>query len=209
MIAQLKGCVEQVTESSIFLNVAGVCYQVHVPGAIMKNLEGRLNLGQDLSLITYHYYQVDQSKSIPVLIGFSNRIEKEFFEKFITVSGVGAKAAVRALSMPIADIAQAIDAGDIKFMKSLPGLGEQKSKEIIAKLQGKMAKFGLMQDSSHSIRKPESLNLKEEALDVLLQLQYKKEEARQMVDKAFSRDHGLNTVEEVLSEVYKKKKVKA
>ena len=43
------------------------------------------------------------------MVGFLNEIEKEFFGKFITVSGIGPKAAVRALSLPIPTIARAID----------------------------------------------------------------------------------------------------
>ena len=88
---------------------------------------------------------------------------------------------------------------------------EQKGKEIIAKLQGKMGKFGLIQGPGMNDKKttPEAINLQEEALEVLLQLQYKKEEARQMIEKAFSRTANLQTVEEVLNEVYRQKRQKA
>src|SRR4029077_4236465 len=121
--------------------------------------------------------QTDPSKSIPILIGFSNRIEKEFFERFITVSGVGPKAAVKALKPPIPDIAEAIDAGDLPFLKSLPGIGEQRAKEIIAKLQGKMGKFSLMHGAlgrtgTHKGKTGEDAaagNAEAEALEVLLQ----------------------------------------
>ena len=106
------------------------------------------------------------------------------------------------------EIAQAIDKADLGFLKSLPGIGEQRGKEIIAKLQGKMGKFGLMQ-TNESAAKNEILgssDIREEALEVLLQLQYKKEEARQMIQKAFVRKKDLGTVEEVLNEVYRQKK---
>jgi hypothetical protein len=137
------------------------------------------------------------------------KVEKDFFEKFITVSGVGPKAAVRALNLPIPDIAQAIDAGDLSFLKSLPGIGEQRGKEIIAKLQGKMGKFGLMQSTgeTHSKISPKK-DVQEEAVEVLLQLQYKKDEARQMIQKAFQRKAGLASVEEILNEVYRQRKDK-
>jgi Holliday junction DNA helicase RuvA len=208
MISRIKGVVDQFFENTLIVGVGGVSYEIYIPTAVVKNFNGRLAKDAQVSLVTYHYYQTDPSKSIPILIGFSNNIEKEFFEKFITVSGVGPKAAVRALSLPIPEIAQAIDKGDLVFLKSLPGIGEQRGKEIIAKLQGKMGKFGLMQSGEPSGRK-ESLHepdIREEALEVLLQLQYKKEEARQMIQKAFTRTPGLSTVEEVLNEVYRQKK---
>ncbi len=208
MISRIQGVVGQFSENTLIVDVGGMSYEIYIPTAVMKNFDGKLTKDSQVSLVTYHYYQTDPSKSIPILIGFSNNIEKEFFEKFITVSGVGPKAAVRALSMPIPEIAQAIDTGDLVFLKSLPGIGEQRGKEIIAKLQGKMGKFGLMQ-SGAAVAKKEVTNapdIREEALEVLLQLQYKREEARQMIQKAFTRKSDLSTVEEVLNEVYRQKK---
>ena len=210
MISRIHGTIHHFSENTLIVDVAsGVSYEIYIPTAVMKSFDGQLKKDSPIHLITYHYYQTDPSKSIPILIGFSNDIEKEFFEKFITVSGVGPKAAVRALSMPIPDIAQAIDNGDLVFLKSLPGIGEQRGKEIIAKLQGKMGKFGLMQGGkSLSQKKTASApDVREDALEVLLQLQYKKEEARQMIQKAFTRKSDLSTVEEVLNEVYRQKKL--
>jgi len=210
VISQITGTVENFTENTLTVSTAGISYEVYIPTAIMKSFDGKLAKESKISLVTYHYYQTDPSKSIPILIGFSNRIEKDFFEKFITVSGVGPKAAVRALSMPIPDIAQAIDGGDLSYLKSLPGIGEQRAKEIIAKLQGKMGKFSLMQSSATPSSKDAApADIQEEALDVLLQLQYKKEEAKEMIRKAFSRKADLKTAEEILNEVYKQKKQKA
>src|SRR3989338_7712023 len=207
MISQIHGVVEAIGENSLNVIVGGISYEVFIPTAVMRSFDGRLVKDAKISLVTYHYYQTDPSKSIPVLVGFASRIEKEFFEKFITVSGVGPKAAVRALKLPIPEIAQAIDAGDLGFLKSLPGIGEQRAKEIIAKLQGKMGKFGLMQGSAPLSKKQPSLasDIQEEATEVLIQLQYKKEEARQMVQKAFARRSDLSSVEEVLNEVYRQK----
>lgn len=210
MITQLSGTVEHAADNTLTLNVSGICYEVYIPTAVMKGFDGQLVKNAQLNLITYHYYQTDPSKSIPILIGFASRIEKEFFEKFITVSGVGPKAAVRALSQPIPQIAEAIDAADLAFLKSLPGIGEQRAREIIAKLQGKMGKFGLMQTPSFDGHKKSSAGgAEEEALEVLIQLQYKKDEARDMIRKALARKSGLTTAEDILNEVYRQKKAKA
>jgi Holliday junction DNA helicase RuvA len=99
-----------------------------------------------ITMLTYHYHQVEQSKSVPILIGFLSQVEKDFFEIFITVSGIGPRAALRALNRPISSIARAIDEGDLGFLKSLPGIGEQRAKEIVAKLQNKVGRFGLIRD---------------------------------------------------------------
>ena len=216
MISQVTGTVEGIAENSLNLTVGGISYEIFIPTSVLRNLDGKLDKNSQVSLVTYHYYQTDPSKSIPILIGFSNRIEKEFFEKFITVSGVGPKAAVKALKPPIPDIAEAIDAGDLSFLKSLPGIGEQRAKEIIAKLQGKMGKFGLMHGGGQANGGAKSSAAKSassskddgqaEALEVLLQLQYKREEAKEMIRKAFTRQSKLSSAEEILNEVYRQRK---
>ncbi|MBI4433071.1 MAG: Holliday junction branch migration protein RuvA [Candidatus Omnitrophica bacterium] len=209
MISQITGTIDHISENALLVRASGISYEVHIPTAIIQSLNGRLKKDTEISLITYHYYQTDPSKSIPILIGFANRIEREFFEKFITVSGVGPKAAVKALKFPIADIAQAIDGGDLAYLKSLPGIGEQRAKEIIAKLQGKMGKFGLMPgggQASKDSAPPEKADIQNEAVEVLIQLQYRKEEAGNMVQKAFTRKANLSSVEEILNEVYRQRK---
>ena len=213
MISQITGTVEHISENALTVNVGGLSYEIFIPTSVLRNLDGRLEKNTQVSFVTYHYYQTDPSKSIPILIGFSNRVEKEFFEKFITVSGVGPKAAVKALKPPIPDIAEAIDAGDLPFLKSLPGIGEQRAKEIIAKLQGKMGKFGLLQggqEESPGSRKTGhrdlATDIQAEAIEVLMQLQYKREEAREMVRKAVARKPTVISAEDILNEVYRQKK---
>ncbi|MDO8536164.1 MAG: Holliday junction branch migration protein RuvA, partial [Candidatus Omnitrophota bacterium] len=182
MISEISGKLKQKKDSSIILDVNGMCYEVMIPPAVMKNLDIAVGDGTVLSLKVYHYYQMDQSKAIPVLVGFLNDIERDFFEQFITVSGVGPKAACRALSMSFPIIAEAIDKGDMALLKRLPGIGEQKAREIIAKLQGKVGKFCLMKDKASRDLPDIKEDIKEEALNVLVQLQYKKNEAGDMIE---------------------------
>ncbi len=203
MISHLSGKVKKMKESSLIIDVNGISYEIMIPPAVMKSIEKIKSDDGTISLITYHYYQMDPSKAIPVLVGFANEIEKEFFEQFITVSGIGPKAACRALSMPFSVIADAIDKGDVSVLKSLPGIGEQRAREIIAKLQGKVGKFGLIQDRFPGEAPKARENAKEEAVSVLVQLQYKKGEAREMVDKAITRNPKASSCEEILNEVYR------
>ena len=208
MINKISGKLVDKREDLVILDVNGISYEILIPGAIINSLDARIQTDGMLSLVIYHYLQVEPSRSFPFLIGFVNEIEREFFAKFITVSGIGPKAAVRAMKMPMSTIAQAIDAGDTALLKSLPGIGEQRAREIVAKLQGKVGKFALIQDGvaakSHAASK-EKENIQEEALDVLLQLQYKKFEAKNMVQKALTRNPDIKTAEDLLNEVYKQK----
>ena len=107
MISQISGKLKQKRANSVLIDVNGIFYEVLLPGVVMKKIDSSVKIEDDIALITYHYLQSDPSRSVPVLIGFLNDIEKEFFEKFITVSGVGPKAACRALELPFSTIADA------------------------------------------------------------------------------------------------------
>jgi Holliday junction DNA helicase RuvA len=203
MISEIKGKLKEKKLSSVILDVNGICYEVMIPPAVMKNLDMASGDPASVSLKIYHYYQMDQSKAIPVLVGFLNDVERDFFEQFITVSGVGPKAACRALSLSFQVIAEAIDKGDMALLKTLPGIGEQKAREIVAKLQGKVGKFCLMKDRASRDLPGIKEDIKEEALNVLVQLQYKKSEASDMIDKAIRRNPKVSSCEEILNEVYK------
>jgi len=208
MITRIAGTVREKKDTSVVVDVGGISYEVLVPPAVMQKIDASRGPDVPVNLITYHYLQIEPSRGVPVLIGFLNEIEREFFEQFITVSGIGPKAACRALSTSFSAIADAIDRGDIAFLKTLPGIGERKAREIVAKLQGKVGKFGLIQDRSAGESPKVQEDIKEEALSVLLQLQYRRNEAKEMVERAAARNPGAATCEELLNEVYKGSKAK-
>jgi hypothetical protein len=112
---------------------------------------------------------LEVGRGIPVLIGFLNEVEREFFTRFISVSGVGPRAALKALTQPIPVIAKAIDEGDVELLRSLPGIGEQRAKEIVAKLQGKVGKFALIQTREGAVpsAEPPASAIEDEAVAVL------------------------------------------
>jgi len=206
MISRIQGPVVDKKDDAIIINSRGMCYEVLIPLAVMNAMKEEDLLKSEVELITYHYYQMEPSRAVPVLIGFQNEVEKEFFEKFISVSGIGPKAACRALAEPFPSIAGAIDAGDISFLKKLPGIGDQRARLIIAKLQGKVGKYGLIRDEGQGSRVKGHDDIQAEALDVLLQLQYKRSEAENMISKAAERVPGIKTSEELLNEVYRERK---
>jgi len=206
MIARISGKIVEKGTNYLVVNLGGICYQVLIPATVMQRLDENINPDGTINLVTYHYFHVEPAKSIPILIGFLNEVEKEFFEIFITVSGIGPRAALKALNQPISLIAQAIDEADANFLRSLPGIGQQRAKEIIAKLQNKVGKFGLIKDARLKQQETKTQDIQEEALAVLTQLEYKKAESLNMIKKALERRHDIQTTEELLNEVYKQRK---
>ena len=206
MIVRIAGKLIEKKEQSLVIDVNGLFYEVIVPASVLARIDETQDKEGKVHLITYHYFQISPSSGLPLLIGFINEIERDFFQQFIKVSGIGPRAAVRALDKPICDITRAIDGGDVKYLKTLPGIGMQRAKEIVAKLQGKVGKFGLIQDKRAVSEEKLAVPLwQDEALEVLLQLQYKKQEARDMIQKALDRSGNIQTTEELLNEIYKQR----
>lgn len=208
MISRISGKVVEKGINYLVLDIGYLCYEVLIPQTVMQRMDENIDADGRVNLVTFHYHQVEPAKSIPVLIGFLNDIEKDFFQIFITVSGIGPKAALKALNKPISQIAKAIDEADLNFLKSLPGIGEQRAKEIIAKLQNKVGRFGLIQDGRVKEPGSKTKDVADEALAVLMQLEYKKPEASAMIKKALENSPEIQSTEELLNMVYKQRKIK-
>jgi len=203
MISRLKGKVVDRKDNTVIVEANGLGYEVLVPTSVFQRLDAAKDPDGSIALTTYHYVVMTPSTATPVLVGFLNELEKDFFLQFISVSGIGPKAAVKALDRSIADIARAIDEGDAAFLKTLPGIGQQKAKDIIAKLQGKVGRFGLIPDKATKVMAAAPARaFQDEAVAVLMQLQYKKSEALDMIAKALERKKDIKTVEELLNEIY-------
>ncbi len=207
MIARIKGRVIEQKDLAVVIDAGGIFYEVHTPASVAQRLNAHKAADGVVTLVTHHYYQLTPSTATPILIGFLNELEKDFFLQFISVSGIGPKAAVKALDRSISEIAGAIDKGDVAYLKTLPGIGQQKARDIVAKLQGKVSRFGLISDSE--VRKTDTgvlpFAFRDEALEVLMQLQYKKSEAEDMVAKALERCPTLSSTEELLNMIYSQK----
>jgi len=108
MIYQIKGRLAKKEENRVVVDVAGIFYEIGVPRTVSQRL-GKDS--EEIELVIYHYFNLDKNRGTPVMVGFIEELERDFFEKFISVSGVGPKAALKAFDKPVARIAQAIEEG--------------------------------------------------------------------------------------------------
>jgi Holliday junction DNA helicase RuvA len=158
-------------------------------------------LGEQIALYIYFHQTERQPK--PVLIGFNLEAEKEFFQYFISVEAIGPLKAVKALDVPIRDIARAIETGDLSLLKCLKGIGGRTAQKIVASLQGKVEKFALIREAEKG-EEPVSGDFMQQVLDVLVvQLGHKSADAKRMISEALSRNPDIATPEGLFEEVYR------
>ena len=197
MIAALRGLLTRWDRDrlAIWLETGGVTYEVTVPAFAAEWAAGH-ELGEELQVYTYEH--ATERQPVPTLFGFPHLAEREFFRKFIEVPDVGPAKAVRALTRSISEIAGWVEAEDTQALQQLPGIGARSSQTIVAHLRGKLLQEALLRDQPASGTEKLALNLREDAVDALVALQYQRREAEQVVANAMVSRPDLDTLEAVL-----------
>ncbi len=200
MIGYLEGKLLKIEQDRILLLANQVGYEVLLPAIVMETLKTK-EIGDELSL--YIFYQQTDRQPKPVLIGFNLEAEKEFFQHFISVEDIGPLKAVKAMNIPVRDIARAIETKDTARLKQLKGIGNRTAQKIIATLKGKMEKFALI-SKTEPTQIPVDEDFTKKVLNVLVdQLGHKTADAKQMIAEALIRNRAVSTPEELFEEVYR------
>jgi holliday junction DNA helicase RuvA len=202
VFARISGALVGRNGESVVIEAGGLGYEVILPPCIAEKIGAAP--GEQVTLEIYAVVNLDGNSGRFTYYGFTNAIEREFFEALLTVASIGPRSAARAFSAPMSTIAGAIDRGDYAFLKSLPGIGQQKARDIVAKLQGKVAKFLLIRDAPPAPPKPIP-DFADEALAVLLQLGYKRGEGEAMIRRTLDADPSIDDAERLLAEIYRHK----
>ena len=203
MIAYLEGRLLKKEQERIILLANQVGYEVLVPAYVRDTLNAR-QVGEQVAL--YIYYHQTERQPKPVLIGFNLEAEKEFFQLFISVDAIGPLKAAKAMTIPVSDIADAIESNRLDQLKQLKGIGLRSAQKIIATLQGKVGKFALIRKSDVPDA-PEPVDFIQPVLEVLVeQLGHKLADAKRMIGAALKRNDRIDSPEALFDEVYRGEK---
>jgi Holliday junction DNA helicase RuvA len=230
MITRITGLLVRVLDEEVRLQVGPLEYAVLVPEFVRRAVQMRL--GKELSFHTMHFLDGDPSRGrvIPRLVGFLHEVELEFFELFCTVDKVGTRKALKALTRPVKEIADAIQRQDTRWLATLPGVGTQTADKIVATLRRKVTRFALMpaprggapveeEAPAGKARKAEPVaevaeevppvvvegSVIEDAYQALMSLGHSPAEARTRIDQVLATGKSFGGVEEVLLEIYQKR----
>lgn len=207
MISRIYGKLTKVTDQFALIENGGVFYEVMIPSALAERLKDSGKVGHEVSFDTIYYIEAGEKRSnfYPKLVGFTDPVDREFFSLFTQVPGVGVRRALKSLILPIKEIATAIETRDSGKLSTLPGVGGRLAEKIIAELHGKTAKFALskVDEPLAKDRTHERTSFTDEALEVLMQLQYSRIEAQKMMDSAMQSNPEINSPEDLISYIFK------
>jgi len=207
MIARITGklIALDAETNTILLETGDLAYELFVPGYAVSDLSARMNQSITLYCLQYHEGVGNASHFIPRLIGFPQPRDKQFFNRFISVKGIGIRKALRAMAKPLADIAHSIESGDVKMLCTLPEIGKRTAEQIIVELKGKMTDFALQASSRAAVARRPLTQIEREALEILLQLGEPQPLAEDLLARALAARPDLQSTDELVQTVYRMK----
>ena len=202
MITKITGKLASVGNDQAILAIDAFEHQVLIPEFTRRHLQTQV--GQQISLHTIQYLEGNptQGRLTPRLVGFLSEVEREFFELFCSVDGVGMRKALRAMVRPVQDVAETIEQQDPKGLSALPGIGPATADRIIAKLHRKMPKFALLVAKKTEYKADVERDVVQETFQVLCSLGHSESDARKLIDTALESKKKYKDVEALLQAVY-------
>lgn len=196
MYEYINGKYIGINKDYVIVENNGIGYKIFTSGATMAELP---KVSEDVIL----YLEQIVREDFIGLYGFKDREELEMFKLLISISGVGAKAALSLLSISrINNLKYAIMMEDDKHLCRAPGIGKKTAGRIILELKDKIKKDDVVSDvniqEGFEDIVPANNNAVGEALGALLALGYSEKEAESALKKVNKHESVENIIKECL-----------
>jgi Holliday junction DNA helicase RuvA len=201
VIGYIEGRLLRKEEDRILVLANQLGYEILLPAIVMDTFAER-EVGSDVSLFVYYHQTERQPK--PVLIGFNLEAEKEFFQSFLGVEDIGPIKAAKALTLPVREIAIAIESNDLETLRRLKGIGDRTARKIVASLRGRVERFALIRRGEAPPDRGAPEDAEKQVFEVLTrQLGHKAPDARRMIAEALRRNPAAASPEALFDEIYR------
>lgn len=168
MFHYIKGIVTMKFDGGVVLESNGIGYEIFVADTSSPYLAESNNM---ILLYTAMIVREDDVS----IYGFPEKDSLDLFRKLMTVTGIGAKAAISILSsMPAGEVIKAIVFEDIATLTKANGIGKKTAQRMILELKDKLSTLNPTMDSPMM---ETSDNMRTEAMNGLISLGYSKSEA--------------------------------
>ncbi len=202
MIKRITGTLGHVEPGAIELSVGPVVHEVLVPELVRRDLQTKS--GQQVTLHTIEFLEGTPGRGnlVPRVVGFLSEVEREFFDLFCEVDGVGVRKALRAMVRPVGEIARAIEEQDAAALSTLPGIGAATAERMIAKLRRRMPKFALLV-AREAPGEAAAGDVLSETFEVLRSLGHSDADARRLCDTLRGEKKKPRDVQDALEAIYR------
>jgi Holliday junction DNA helicase RuvA len=202
LITKITGRLAALADDTLTLKVGSFEYEVLIPEFTRRQLQRELDHEVSLHTIDYLEGNPAHGRLTPRLVGFLTEPEREFFELFCSVDGVGVKKALRAMVRPVKEVAEAIEEQDVKALSGLPGIGPAMAERIVAKLRRKVPKFALMVSQKEPREAEVESDVVAQTYEVLRSLGHSESEARRLMETALALKKKYADVDSLIRAIY-------
>ena len=179
MISSISGSVKSTSINSLVVEVGGVGLLLQVP----IRIAAKIQVGEKVS---FHTYLVVREDAL-TLYGFTEIVDRDFFELLLSVTGIGPKVAQSILAnSDAASIANAIISSNLKFLEAVPGLGKKGAQRLVLELKDKVVAFASGKTNSN-------LTIANQVENALQGLGYSNKEAGSMLN-AVMKDENIESL---------------
>ena len=185
MISYIKGEIVYNDAEGVIIENNGIGYRVIVPAFSAQKL-----CSQRGEVIVHTYMSVREDGI--TLFGFASPEERELYEKLISVSGIGPKAAVSILGvLTPSQLIAAIISADSAAIARAPGIGKKTAQRVILDLKDKLGSEAIAEafDVSDAAAVSETAAAgddRSEAVEALVALGYTRSEALKAVSRVYN-----------------------
>lgn len=205
MIVTIAGKLVRVGETAVTIEAAPFEYEVLVADYTRRQLQNEIGNETRLHTLDYIEGNAQGGRLTPRLIGFMTEPERQFFDLFCSVDGVGVKKALRAMVRPVKELAVLIEEQDAKGLSALPGIGPATSERVIAKLRRKMPRFALMVErQAVGESATGGSEVVSETFDALITLGHSEADARKLIDEVLQSGKKFKDTESLLTAIYQR-----
>jgi Holliday junction DNA helicase RuvA len=202
MLSALTGELRRVEADRIHVQAGAMLFELLVSAADVMDLQSAV--GQEMTFHTIFYLSGDPTRGgmEPTLIAFLRPEDRKFFNLFTTVKGIGPKTALKALTVPVGEIARAIEMKDTRFLVGLNGIGKRTAELIVAELAGKVAAFATGRGERPGLPAPaRRIPQEEDAILALIAMGERRGDAEALLDRAQHGNPDLKTTDALLREM--------
>jgi holliday junction DNA helicase RuvA len=191
MITFLEGKLDTKLLGRIEMNISGVGYEVFIP---LSSYDALPIEGENCRILIHHHITDADQK----LFGFCSDEERDMFLKLLTISGVGPKLAIAALSgLPVRELKAAMINGDTKLISTISGIGKKTAERIVMELRDKFDHSEQL-DAFAPSEAPGRDNRMRDAVLALTALGQKPDDAAKMIKSVALKMTPSTTVEDLI-----------
>jgi len=192
MISFLRGRVIDKQPNRVVVDVAGVGYDVHVPLSTFYEVGDE---GADIALRVHLHVRED----VLQLYGFLTELERQLFERLISISGIGPKLAIAVLSgMEPSDLVTAVQRADVARLVGIPGIGRKTAERLVLELKDRLPQVGPALPAGQQAPVSTGDRLRADLLSALQNLGYHRPQAEKAIDATLQNSAAAANFEQAL-----------